>query len=149
MPRQLPRNPARIAATYGGDSAHTGSQGQTAVAVHRQRCSMRALSRRLRPRGLGLLVTCDARTNVQITAKAVALRKGRFGAIHLNFGTLRKPVAAGRPTVLVIKPVRGVLAVLRAAARRQQHVALKLTLTASSQPTRTTTSARVPVARIS
>jgi hypothetical protein len=148
-PGQLPPNTARVAAAYGGDAAHAASASDTTIAVHRQRCSVRALSRRLRSAGLGVLVTCDARAKVQIAVKAVAPRKGRFGAIQLSFGTLRATVGAGRPTVLVIKPVRGVLPVLRAAARRHQHVTLKLTLTASSRSIRTTTSARLPAVRVS
>jgi hypothetical protein len=149
-PGQLPPNQAHITASYGGDEAHAASTGTATVAVHRQRCSLKALSRRLRPSGFAVLATCDARTNVQIAVQAHAARNGRLKAFQLQFGTLRSAVTAGRPTVLVIKPAPGVVPALRAALHRHQHVSLKLTLTAGSGAThRTITTKRVPALRSS
>jgi hypothetical protein len=62
---------------------------------------------------------------------------------------LRTAVTAGRPTVLVVKPARGVLKVLRGALRHHQRVSLSVTLTASSHATRRTTTTRVSALRIS
>ena len=115
----------------------------TAIGVRAQRCTLKALTRRLRPGGLGVLVTCDARSGVRIAARAMVARKGRLRAFRLQFGTLRGTVTAGRPTVLVIKPAAGVLPALRAAAHRHQRMSLKLTLTASSHATTRTTTTRV------
>jgi hypothetical protein len=148
-PGQLPPNQVRLAAAYGGDAAHAASDGSAIVGVRPQRCSLQTLSRRLRPRGLGVLVTCDARSNVQIAVKALAARRGALRAFSLQFGTLRAAVTAGRPTVLLIKPAPGVLRVLRAALHRHQRVSLKLTLTAGSGVTRRTTTTRLPAVRIS
>jgi len=146
-PGQLPPLQARITATYGGDDVHGSSSATTAVAVHKQRCSLSALSRRLRAGGFALIVTCDARSNVQIAAQAHVAGNGGFGAFQLAFGSVRSLVTAGRPTVLVIKPARGVLPTLSAALQRHQHVSLKLTLTASSHAIRTTTTKRVSAIR--
>lgn len=150
-PGQLPPAQARISAAYIGDGAHAASDGETIVGVHRIRCSLRALSARIgrHSRGLGVIVTCDARANVQIAVKAAVARKGRSSAFRLQFGAMHTPIGAGQPTVLVIKPARGVLAALRAAAHRHQRISLKLTLTAGSRVTRTRTSARIPALRIS
>lgn len=148
-PGSLPPGQARLTAAYEGDRAHAGSVATAIVGVRRQRCTLRALTRRLKARGLGVLVTCDARANVQITARATAARRGRLGAVHVQYGSLKAAIAAGRPTVLTIKPGRNVLAVLRAAIHRHQRVALKLALTASSRVTRATTTTRVSAVRIS
>ena len=149
-PSQLPPAHARIDAVYGGDGAHAGSNAMAIVGVRPQRCTLKALSAQLKrhPALLGVLVTCDARANVTITVKAVAARKGRLKASSLQFGSLRATVTAGRPTVLVIKPSQGVVAALRAATRRHQRVSLRLTLTASSHATRSTTTTRVGALRI-
>ncbi len=149
-PSQLPPAQARIDATYDGDDAHSASSGSAIIGVRAQRCTMKALSVRLtrHPAELGVLATCDARANVTITVKAVAARKGKLKALSLEFGSLRATIAAGRPTVLVIKPAAGVVKVLRAAASRHRRVSLKLTLTASSHATRTTTTTRVSALRI-
>ena len=149
-PTQLPPAQARIEAAYGGDGAHSGGEVETIVGVRAQRCKLKALSSRLkgRPAVLGVLVTCDARTNVTITGKAAAARKGRFRAFTLAFGTLKATVGTGRPTVLVIKPPASVVTALRSATRRHQRVSLKLTLTASSHGTQTTTTTRVAALRI-
>ena len=108
------------------------------------------LSGRLKghPPVLGVLVTCDARANVTITVKAVGARRGRLKAFTLEFASVRATVTAGRPTVLVIKPAQSVLAALRTATRRHQRVSLKLTLTASSHATRSTTTTRGAALRI-
>ena len=148
-PGQLPPDQARVLAAYSGDGLHTASNGIATIGVSAQRCRVQTLSRRLRPAGLGVLVTCDARASVQITAKALAARKGTFRAFQLQFGTLRAAVTAGRPTVLVIKPASGVLRALRTALRRHQHVSFKLTLTASSHATQRTTTTRVAAIRLS
>ena len=145
---QLPPSQARVIAGYSGDSIHSASQATTIVAVHKQRCALTALSRRVRPGGFAVIVTCDARSGVQIAAEAKAARKGPFRAFQLAFGRLQGTVTAGRPTVLVIKPGRGVLRTLRAALGRHQHISLKLTLTASSHATRTTTTKRVSAIRV-
>jgi hypothetical protein len=50
--------------------------------------------------------------------------------------------------VLVIKPARGVLPVLRAARQRHRRVSLKLTLTASSSVSQTRTTARVAALKL-
>lgn len=138
-PGQLPPAQARITASYGGDTAHVGSTSDTTVGVHRPSCSLRSLSRRLRTGGFAVIVTCDARTNVQIAAQAHATRRGTHQALGLRFGSLRATVAAGRPTVLVVKPATGVLPALRTALARHQRVSLTLTLTAGSGARRKTT----------
>ena len=147
-PGQLPPTQARITAAYAGDGDHMASISTTAIGVHAQRCTLKALTRRLRSGGLGVLVTCDARSGVRITARAMVARKGRLRAFRLEFGTLSGTVTAGRPTVLVIKPAAGVLPALRAAAHRHQRISLKLTLTASSHATTRTTTTRVPALRL-
>ena len=146
-PGQLPPSRGTVVAGYGGDAVHSGSGGTTVVAVHKERCTVTALSHRLRSGGFGVLVTCDARANVQIVAQGKAARKGRFGAFQLAFGSVSSSVTEGRPTVLVIKPGVGVIRTLRAALARHQHVSLKLTLTASSHAIRTTTTKRVSAIR--
>lgn len=148
MPGQLPPGQARATATYTGDSAHAASSGTATVSVHAQRCTLKALARRLRPQGLGVLVTCDARAGVHITARAVVARKGRLKAFQRQFGTVSATVAGGRPTVLVIKPGHGALPPLRSALRRHQHVSLKLTLTATSHATTRRTTTRVSAIRL-
>ena len=149
-PTQLPPAQARIDAFYAGDGAHVGSSDSAIIGVRAQRCTLKALSARLKghPPVLGMVVTCDARANVTIAVKATGARKGRFKAFTLQFGSLRATVTAGRPTVLVIKPSQAVVNVLRTAGRRHQRVSLKLTLTASSHATRTTTTTRVAALRI-
>ena len=147
-PGQLPPFQAHVSAVYGGDAAHAGSGGVATVGVRAQHCSLRTLTRRLRPAGLAVLVSCDARSGVQISVKALASRSGRLKASQLGFGSLRASVTAGRPTVLVIKPAAGVLKALHAALRRGQHVSLKLTLTASSHATQRTTTTRVAAIRV-
>ena len=150
-PTELPPAQARIDAIYAGDDAHTTSSDSAIVGVRAQRCTLKALSSKLkgRPSALGVLVTCDARANVTIAGKAVGARKGRFKAFTLSFGSVRAAVTAGRPTVLVIKPSQGVVSALHTATRRHQRVMLKLTLTASSHATQTTTTTRVAAFRIS
>ena len=148
-PGQLPPKQARVSAGYGGDALHAASSVLATVGVRAQRCRMQPLSRRLRAAGLGVLVTCDARANVQIAAKALVARRGRFSAFQLRFGTLRAAVTAGRPTVLVVKPAAGVLRVLRAALARHQRLSLRVTLTASSHATQRTTTTRVAAIRFS
>jgi hypothetical protein len=149
-PTQLPPAQARIDAFYSGDDAHAASSGSDIVGVRAQRCTLKALSSKLKghPAVLGMLVTCDARSNVTITGKAVGARKGRFKAFTLSFGTVQATVAAGRPTVVVIKPSSQVVAAVRTAGHRHQRVSLKLTLTASSHASRTTTTTRVAAFRI-
>jgi hypothetical protein len=149
-PSQLPPAQARIDATYAGDDAHVASGGSAIIGVRAQRCTLKTLSVRLmrHPPVLGVLATCDARANVIVTVKAVAARKGRFKGLSIQFGSVRAAITAGRPTVLVIRPSSGVLNVLRTAGRRHQRVSLKLTLTASSHATRTTTTTRVSALRI-
>ena len=146
-PGQLPPAQARVTAAYGGDAVHGGSDATTTVAVRRQRCSLSSLSRTLRAGGFGLLVTCDARTGVQVAAQARVARHGASRAFQLVFGAVQAVVTPGRPTVLVIKPKPGVVRTLRAALAHHQHVSLRLTLTASSHSTRTTTTKRVSAIR--
>jgi hypothetical protein len=146
-PGQLPPIQARITAAYPGDDEHTASTASTTIGVHAQRCTLRALTRRLRPHGMGVLVTCDARADVQIVVEARVARKGRLRAFELRFGTLHGSVAAARPTVLMVKPATGVLPALRAALRRHQRISLKLTLTASSHSTTRTTTTRASALR--
>lgn len=148
-PGQLLPAEARATAVYVGDAAHASSTAVGSVDVRPQRCTLKALSRRLRPGGLGVLVTCDARSGVQITVQARVARKGRLGAFRLQFGLLRASVTAGRPTVLVVKPSPGVLPALRAALHRHQRISLKLTLTASSHSTTRTTTTRASALRLS
>lgn len=145
---QLPPRQARVSASYAGAGVHAASAGTARVAVHPQRCTLKALTGRLRAQGLGVLVTCDARAGVRIVARAVVARKGRVRGFQLQFGTVAASVGAGRPTVLVIKPIRGVVPVLRAAVHRHQRVALKLTLTASSHATTRRTTTRVSALRL-
>ncbi len=149
-PSQLPPNRARITADYNGDLAHGASHGVATVAIRSQHCALRALATKLshRPVGLGVVVTCDARANVQITVNAAAARTRSFKQIRLRFGVLKAAVTAGRPTVLVIKPAAGVLPILRAATRRHRRVSLKLTLVASSYATRATTTTRASALRL-
>jgi hypothetical protein len=149
IPGQLPPIQARVAAAYGGDAAHAASGATATVGVRAQRCSLQALTRRLRPGGLGILVTCDAQSGVQAGVKAQVARRGRFRAFSLQYGSLRGAVTAGRPTVLVIKPEKGVLKALRGGLRHHQRVSLKVTLTASSHATSRTTTTRVSALRIS
>ncbi|HTX12493.1 MAG TPA: hypothetical protein VME22_27995 [Solirubrobacteraceae bacterium] len=146
-PSQRPPLHAAIIGVYRGDSLHTASQSATTVAVEKQRCSLSALSRRLRPGGFGLLVTCDARANVQVSAQAHVARSGPFRAFALAFGSGHLLITPGRPTVMVIRSAPGVLGILRAALGRGQRVSLKLTLTATSHATRTTTTKRVSAIR--
>jgi hypothetical protein len=148
-PGQRPPAKAHLDASYGGDTAHAGSVATVTIGVHAQRCSLQALSRRLRPRGLGVLVTCEARASLHIAARASVARNGRFRAFQLQFGTVTASVTAGRPTVLVIKPAPGVLPALRAALHHHQRLSLKLTLTASSHGTSRTTTTRVSSLRLS
>lgn len=148
-PGQLPPVQARITASYGGDGAHAASSSDTTIRIHAPSCSLQALSRRLRAGKFALIVTCDARINVQIVAEARGTRNGTHKAFALRFGSLRSQVTAGRPTVLVITPAPGVLPVLRAALHRQQRVSLKLTLTAGSGARRKTTTTRVSALRLS
>ena len=148
-PGRLPPNQARVFASFGGDSAHAASSAVATIGVRVQRCRLQTLSRRLRPAGLGVLVTCDARANVQIGVKAQAAAEGSFRAFQVQFGTLRATVTAGRPTVLLVKPASGVLPVLRAALRRHQRLSLRMTLTASSHATQRTTTTRVAAIRLS
>jgi hypothetical protein len=149
-PTQLPPVQARVDGFYAGDGAHAGSSDSAVIRVRAQRCTLKAVSARLKghPAVLGMLVNCDARANVTIAVKATGARKGRFKAFSLSFGSLKAAVTAGRPTVLTLRPPQGVLSVLRTAAGRHQRVSLKLTLTASSHATRTTTTTRVAALRI-
>jgi hypothetical protein len=147
-PGQLPPFQARVTASYGGDLAHGPSDATTTVAVHRQHCRLKVLSRRLRARGLGVLVTCDAHTTVKITGQARATRAKRFKAFSLRFGSVQSQVSAGRPTVLVVRAAPGVLPTLRGALHRHQRVSLKLTLTATSRSIHTTTTTRVSELRL-
>jgi hypothetical protein len=149
-PTQLPPTQARIDAVYGGDDAHAASADSAIVGVRAQRCTLKALSARLKghPPVLGVIANCDARANVTIVGKAVGTRKGRFKAFTLDFGSIHTTVTAGRPTVLVIKPSKSVVSALHTATRRHQRVSLKLTLTASSHATQTTTTTRVAAFRI-
>jgi hypothetical protein len=149
-PTQLPPAQARIDGFYPGDGAHAGSSDSAIIGVRAQRCKLKALSAKLkgRPLVLGMVVTCDARANVTIVVKATGARKGRFRAFTVSFGTLKAAVTAGRPTVLTLRPSQAVVGVLRTAAGRHQRVSLKLTLTASSHATRTTTTTRVAALRI-
>lgn len=149
IPGQLPPSQARVAAVYSGDGAHAGSGAGATVGVRAQRCSLQALTRRLRQGGLGILVTCDAQSGVEVGVKAQVARSGVFRAFSLPYGSLRAAVSAGRPTVLVVKPAAGALKVLRGALRHHQRVSLKVTLTASSHATRRTTTTRVSALRIS
>jgi hypothetical protein len=148
IPGQMPPNQARVAAAYGGDDAHSTSGSTATVTVRAQRCSLQALTRRLRAGGLGILVTCDAQSGVEVVVKAQASRHGVFRAFSLPYGLLHAAVTAGRPTVLVVKPDAGVLKLLRGALRHHQRLSLKLTLTASLHATRRTTTTRVSALRI-
>jgi hypothetical protein len=149
-PTQLPPTQARIEAAYGGDVAHAASSDSAIVGVRAQRCTLKALPARLKahPAVLGMIVTCDARANVTIGVKATGVRKRKFKAFTIQFGSLRTTVTGGRPTVLVIKPSGAVVNDLRTASRRHQRVSLKLTLTATSHATRATTTTRVAAVRI-
>lgn len=149
-PTQLPPTQARIDAFYGGDGAHADSGAKAIVGVRPQRCTVTALPVRLsqHPAVLGMLVTCNARANVTVAAKAVASRNGTLKAFPLQIGTLRATVGAGRPTVLVMKPSANALTALRAAIRRHQRVSLTLRLTASSHATQATTTTRAAALRI-
>jgi hypothetical protein len=149
IPGQMPPNQARVAAAYGGDDAHAGSGGGATVGVRAQRCSLQALTRRLRSSGLGILVTCDAQSGVEVGVKAQVARSAKFRPFSLTYGTLRSSVTAGRPTVLVVKPANGVLKALRDALRHHQRVSLRVTLTASARSTQRTTTTRVSALRIS
>jgi hypothetical protein len=148
IPGELPPRQARVAAAYGGDDAHNGGGVAATIGVRAQRCSLKALTRRLRPGGLGILVTCDAQSGVQVGVKAKVARHGLFRAFSLPYGSLRAAVTAGRPTVLVIKPANGALKSLRDALHRHQRVSLNVTLTASSHATRRTTTTHVSALRI-
>jgi hypothetical protein len=148
-PGQRLSNLAHLAVTYTGDGAHAASDTTGTVGIRPQRCTLSVLTRRrLRPQGIGVLVTCDARSGVQIKAKAVVARKGSLRAFQLQFGAVRASVGAARPTVLLVKPARGVLVPLRAALRRHQHISLRLTLTASSQSVSRQTTTRVSAFRV-
>jgi hypothetical protein len=148
-PGQRISNQAHLAVDYAGDGAHGASNAAGTVGIRPQRCTLAVLTRRrLRPQGIGVLVTCDARSGVRIAAKATVARKGRLRGFQLQFGSVRASVGAARPTVLLVKPSRGVLTPLRAALRRHQRISLKLTLTASSQATTKTTTTRVSAFRL-
>lgn len=96
--------------------------------------------------GLALIVDCDARTSVQISVQGLAARTRLHPAIRFTFGALRASVSAGRPTVLVIKPVSSGLATVRTAASRHQRVEFRLILTASSHVTQTKSTTRIAAA---
>jgi hypothetical protein len=148
-PGQRLSNQAHLAVAYGGDGAHAASDAAGTVGVRPQRCTLTVLTRRrLRPQGIGVLVTCDARSGVQIGAKAVVARKGRLKAFRLQFGTVHASVGQARPTVLIVKPAHGVIPLLRAALRRHQRISLRLTLTASSQTVSKQTTTRVSAFRL-
>jgi hypothetical protein len=148
-PGQRLSNQAHLAVSYAGDGAHAASDAAGTVGIRPQRCTLSVLTRRrLRPQGIGVLVTCDARSGVQIKAKAIVRRKGRLRAFQLQFGTVHASVGAARPTVLLVKPARGVLPSLRAALRRHQRISLRLTLTASSQAVSRQTTTRVSAFRV-
>jgi hypothetical protein len=148
-PGQRLSNLAHLAVVYAGDGAHAVSDAAGTVGIRPQRCTLKVLTRRrLRAQGIGVLVTCDARSGVQIKAKAVVRRKGRLRGFQLQFGNRRASVGAARPTVLLVKPARGVLPSLRAALRRHQHISLRLTLTASSQSVSRQTTTRVSAFRL-
>ena len=149
VPGQLPPSQARVAAAYAGDDAHAPSNATATVGVRAQRCSLQVLTRRLRPSGLGILVTCDAQSGVEVGVKAQVARRAKFRAFSLTYGTLHSSVTAGRPTVLVVKPANGVLKALRDALRHHQRVSLRVTLTASARSTQRTTTTRVSALRIS
>jgi hypothetical protein len=149
IPGQMPPNQARLAAAYGGDDAHAGSGAGATIGVRAQRCSLQALTHRLGSGGLGILVTCDAQSGVDVVVKAEVARRGKFRALSLQYGSLRGAVSAGRPTVLVVKPGTGVLKVLRGAVKHHQRVSLHLRLTASSHATTRTTTTRLSALRIS
>ena len=149
VPGQLPPSQARVAAAYAGDDAHAPSNATATVGVRAQRCSLQALTRRLRSTGLGILVTCDAQSGVEVGVKAQVARRAKFRAFSLTYGTLHSSVTAGRPTVLVVKPANGVLKALRDALRHHQRVSLRVTLTASARSTQRTTTTRVSALRIS
>ena len=119
------------------------------VGVRAQRCSLQVLTRRLRPSGLGIVVTCDAQSGVEVGVNAQVVRHRVFRAFSLPYGSLRAAVTAGRPTVLVVKPGNGVLKALRDALRHHQRVSLRVTLTASARSTQRTTTTRVSALRIS
>ena len=148
-PSRLPPVQAKVDVVYGGDGAHAASEDSAIVQVRPQRCTLKALPAKLnrRPAILAVIVTCDARANVSIAVKAVAARKRPFEAFSRPFGSVRAAVSQGRPTVLVIKPPASVVGLVRAAARRHQHVSLKLTLTATSHSARSTTTTRVAALR--
>ncbi|HUB05036.1 MAG TPA: hypothetical protein VMA76_08195 [Solirubrobacteraceae bacterium] len=149
-PTELPPAQARIDAVYGGDDEHVTSSDSATVGVRAQRCTLKALSSRLKghPPALGVLVTCDARANVRIAGKTTVARKGKFRAFTLDFGSVRAAITPGRPTVLVIRPSQKLLRALHTATRRHQRATLRLTLTASSHATQTTTTTRVAAFRI-
>jgi hypothetical protein len=149
-PTRLPPSQAQIDAAYGGDGAHAAGNATAIIRIGPQRCALRALPVRLyrHPAILGVVVTCNARANVTIRANADATRHGLFRRFALRFGSLRATLTAGRPTVLVIKPSPAVVIALRTATRRHQRVSLRLTLTASSQATRATTTTRAAVLRL-
>jgi hypothetical protein len=148
-PGQRLSNQAHLSVDYAGDVAHGASGAAGTVGIRPQRCTLKVLTRRrLRAQGIGVLVTCDARSGVRIAAKATVARKGRLRGFQLQFGSLRASVGAARPTVLLVKPARGVLTPLRSALRRHQRISLKLTLTASSQATTRTTTTRVSAFRL-
>lgn len=149
IPGQFPPGQAKVLAAYGGDGAHFASGGTAIMGVRAQRCTMRALARKLQshPPGFAVIVNCDARANVVITGKAVAARSGKHKQVKFAFGTLRAAISPGRPTVLVIKASAAAKATLKAVRKRHQRVSLKLTLTASSHSTRTTTTTRVSAVR--
>jgi PKD domain len=146
-PSQRPPVHAVVIASYRGDSLHSTSQAAATLTVQNQRCSLSAVSHRLRANGFGLIVTCDARASVQVSAQAHVTRGGPFRPFSLAFGSGHALVNPGRPTVLVVKPAPGVVRALLAALARHQRVSLKLTLTATSHTTRTTTTKRVSAIR--
>jgi hypothetical protein len=151
IPGEFPPGQARVLAAYGGDGAHIASAGTAIIGVRAERCTMRALARKLlrHPPGFAVIVNCDARANVVITAKAVAARRGKHKQVRFAFGTLRVAVSPGRPTVLVIKPSAAAKATLKGVKQHHQRITLKLTLTASSHASRTTTTTQVSSVRVS
>jgi hypothetical protein len=150
IPQQFPPGQAKIVAAYGGDGAHAASGATAIIGVKAQRCTLKALKKRLvqHPVGLALLVTCDARANVAISAAAVAAANRGHFRFSFAFGALKATVAPGRPTVLVIRAAPAARADVRAAKLRHQRLSVKLTLTAASHATHTTTTTRVSAVRL-
>jgi hypothetical protein len=131
-PGHFPPATARTVANYGGDQAHTASQGQGTVAVLPQACSVKLGAKRLgrHAKRLPVVVSCDMPAVVQITVLSKAKRGHR-----ITFAHLRTNIAPQQSSTIRIPIYRAGLKELRTAPKGEK-VSLEILMiaTQSSPP---------------